>query len=66
MLDAQTIAAAIVLLIAAIYVGRRAWLRLSSLILTKRRGALSCGEACGGCGPPKIVDLNSVAKFSNQ
>ncbi|HBB93981.1 MAG TPA: hypothetical protein DC054_01205 [Blastocatellia bacterium] len=66
MLDAQTIAAAIVLLIASIYVGRRAWLRLSSLILTKRRRASSCGEACGGCGPSKLVNLNSVAKFSNQ
>lgn len=66
MLDVQTIAAAIVLLIASIYVGHRAWLRLSSLILTKRRSASSCGEACGGCAPSKIIHLNSAAKFSNQ
>jgi hypothetical protein len=42
MLDSQTIAAAIVLFIASIYIGHRAWLRVSSLMLTKRRGASSC------------------------
>ncbi|PYS70552.1 MAG: hypothetical protein DMF73_12640 [Acidobacteria bacterium] len=66
MFDWQTVAAAILLLIASIYVGRRAWLRISSLSIRKRLNAPSCDDACGGCGTSKFVNLHSGAEFSNR
>jgi hypothetical protein len=50
MFDWQIIVVSGVLLLACIYVGRRGWLRLSSLSIAKRMNAPSCAAGCGGCG----------------
>jgi hypothetical protein len=50
MFDWQIILVGCALLLACIYVGRRGWLRLSSLSSTKQMNAPSCSDGCGGCG----------------
>jgi len=46
MFDWQVIVVACVLLLASAYVGRRGWLRISSLAISKWN-APSCDKACG-------------------
>jgi len=48
--DWQIIAAGIALVSALAYFGWRGWLRLSSMRLSKRMSANSCGEGCGCSG----------------
>lgn len=55
MFDWQVILVGFALLLACIYVGRRAWMRLSSLSLSKRMNAPSCGDGCGGCGTSQAL-----------
>jgi hypothetical protein len=59
MFDWQVIVVACVLLIAGVYVGRRGWLRISSLAISKRN-APSCDKGCGHCEDEGSV----VAQFS--
>jgi len=63
MFDWQVILVGLVLSIACVYVGRRAWLRLSSLLLSRRMNAPSCSNGCGGCGvkQPMTQDVRRVA-----
>lgn len=49
MVDWQILLVGGVLLLACAYVGRRAWLRLSSLSISKRMNTPSCAAGCGGC-----------------
>jgi hypothetical protein len=49
MFDWQTITVALIILAAAIYVGRLAWTRLRSFRAAKG-GAASCETGCGSCG----------------
>jgi hypothetical protein len=49
MFDWQTITVALIILAAAIYVGRLAWMRLRSF-RAARSGAASCETGCGSCG----------------
>jgi hypothetical protein len=49
MFDWQTITVALIILAAAIYVGRLAWMRLRSFRAAKG-GAASCETGCGSCG----------------
>ncbi len=49
MFDWQTILVVGALILACVYVGRRGWLRLSSLSISKRMNAPSCAAGCGGC-----------------
>jgi hypothetical protein len=54
-MDWQTIAAALIVLSACVYVLRRVWQRLNSFRLTKRTSsgeASACGRDCG-CGTDK-------------
>lgn len=62
MFDWQVILVAFALLLACIYVGRRAWLRLSSLSVSRRMNAPSCSDGCGGCGvkEPKKQDVRTI------
>jgi hypothetical protein len=61
----QTIIAALIVLAACAYVGRRGWLRLRSLVSTKSPADTSCGTGCGGCGAgekmPKKQTLYQIA-----
>jgi hypothetical protein len=50
MFDWQIILVVCALLLACVYVGRRGWLRVSSLSISKRMNAPSCAVGCGGCG----------------
>ncbi len=50
MFDWQLIIVGLVLVLACSYIGWRGWLRLSSLSVSKRMNAPSCGEGCGACG----------------
>ena len=50
MFDWQVIVVVGVLLLACAYIGRRGWLRISSLSISKRMNAPSCAAGCGGCG----------------
>jgi len=59
MFDWQVIVVACVLLGAGAYVGRRGWLRISSLAISKRN-APSCDKACGHCEGEGLV----VPQFS--
>ena len=54
MFDWQVIVVACVLLLAGAYVGRRGWLRISSLAISKRN-APSCDKACGHCEGEGLV-----------
>src|SRR5437588_658415 len=54
MFDWQVIVVACVLLLASAYVGRRGWLRISSLAISKRN-APSCDKACGHCEGEGLV-----------
>ncbi|HEX8844208.1 MAG TPA: FeoB-associated Cys-rich membrane protein [Pyrinomonadaceae bacterium] len=49
MIDWQTITVALIILAAAIYTGRLAWLRLRSF-RKANSGADSCETGCGSCG----------------
>jgi hypothetical protein len=49
MFDWQTITVALIILAAAIYVGRLVWMRLRSFRAT-RGDAASCETGCGSCG----------------
>jgi hypothetical protein len=49
MFDWQTILVALIILAAAIYVGRLAWMRLRSF-REARGDAASCETGCGSCG----------------
>lgn len=49
MFDWQLIIVAFALILACSYIGWRAWLRLSSLSISKRMNAPSCGDGCGSC-----------------
>lgn len=50
MFDWQVILVICALVLACIYVGRRGWMRLSSLALSRRMNVPSCVQGCGGCG----------------
>jgi hypothetical protein len=50
MFDWQTITVALIILAAAIYVGRLAWMRLRSFRAAKGSDADSCETGCGSCG----------------
>jgi hypothetical protein len=54
MFDWQIIIVGCVLLLACVYVGRRGWLRISSLSVSKRMNAPPCGNGCGGCGEKAV------------
>jgi len=57
--NSQYILVAIVLLLALVYVGRRIFSRLSSLIRQNRAGNSSCASACGSCGPSPPTKIHS-------
>jgi hypothetical protein len=62
MVDWQTIAAALIILAALVYTGRRAWTRLRSFRAT-RNAAASCETGCGSCGDdqkPKAATPRTV------
>ena len=54
-MDWQSIIVALVVLAALVYVGRRGWVRVQSLVRTKGRLTSSCASACGGCDIGKEV-----------
>ena len=62
MFDWQIILVGCALVLACIYVGRRVWMRLSSLSLSKRMNAPSCNDGCGGCGArqPMKQDVRTI------
>lgn len=61
MFDWQIILVAGALLLACVYVGRRGWLRLSSLAISKQMNAPSCAAGCGGCGATETKpDLRAI------
>jgi hypothetical protein len=49
MIDWQTLLVASVLFAASLYVGRRGWLRIRSLMISKPMQSPACG-GCSGCG----------------
>jgi len=53
MFDWQVFVVACVLLLAGAYVGRRGWLRISSLTISKRN-APSCDKGCGHCEDERL------------
>ena len=55
--DSQFIAVVILLLLASVYVSRRAWSRLSALLRQNRSG-LSCISACAGCETSRPVKIS--------
>ena len=50
MIHWQNIVVAFVLIATGIYLGRRAWSRLQSLLNTGKDHASSCATGCNGCG----------------
>jgi hypothetical protein len=66
MFDWQVIVVAFVLLIAVGYVGRRGWLRISSLAASERN-APSCDKACGHCeGEGSVVPQFSPSRSEEK
>ena len=67
MFDWQVIVVACVLLLAGAYVGRRGWLRISSLAISKRN-APSCDKACGHCeGEGSVVpQFSPTSRFEEK
>ena len=63
MFDWQVIVVACVLLLAGAYVGRRGWLRISSLAISKRN-APSCDKACGHCEGEGLVPIRRKIRTS--
>ena len=66
MFDWQTIATALIILAACIYVARRAWARLNALLRSPgARGggiASSCATGCGQCGDDRGPSSASPTK----
>lgn len=60
MFDWQIILVGLALLFAGIYVGRRGWLRLSSLSTSKRMNPPSCADGCGGCGVVQGIKTQGI------
>ena len=50
MMNWQTISVALIIFVAAVYVGRRVWKRLRPFIVSESPVQSSCASACGGCG----------------
>ena len=59
MFDWQAIVVGFVLLLAVAYVGRRGWLRISSLAASKRNAF--CDKGCGHCAGEELV----IPQFSS-
>ncbi len=57
MLHWQNIAVALILVSTGIYLGRRLWSRVQSLVRTEASDESSCtGGGCAGCGSPAAMD----------
>jgi hypothetical protein len=53
MIDWQNIVVALILVSTGIYIGRRGWSRVRSMVRTETMNKSSCaGGGCAGCGSP--------------
>ena len=66
MINWQNIVVALILVSTGIYIGRRAWSRLRSLVRTDASDESCGGGGCAGCGSPAAMDKSPRSPITSQ